>query len=174
MSKVVLGIARTKMQTEAIVHQLHVSGFLSDRISVLLPGDAADDGGGGFVHERHTKAPEGAAAGAGTGGVVGGAFGLLAGVGSIVVPGLGALVAAGPILATLSGAAAGAAVGGVAGALIGLGIPEYEARYYEGTVGSGSTLIAVHTEDAEERARAARIFDELGARDVGTLREDTV
>jgi hypothetical protein len=140
----------------------------------LLPGHAAVAAGGAFVHERNTPARAGAAAGAGTGGVLGGAFGLLAGVGSIVVPGLGALVAAGPILAMLSGAAAGAAVGGVAGALVGLGIPEYEARHYEGTVGSGSALIAVHTEDTEERSRAARIFDELGARDVGTIREDTV
>jgi hypothetical protein len=171
MSKAVVGIARTKVQTEAIVQQLQASGFFPNRISVLLPGDGIEGAAGELVHERHTKAPEGAAAGAGTGGLVGGTLGLLAGIGSIAVPGLGALVAAGPILATLSGAAAGAAAGGIAGALVGHGIPEYEARHYEGTIRSGNALIAVHTEDAEEQARAARIFEDLGAADVGTLNE---
>src|SRR6202012_6063808 len=99
-----------------------------------------------FAHEKHTKAPEGAATGAGTGGVLGGALGWLVGIGALAIPGVGPFIAAGPIMAALGGAAIGGAVGGIAGALIGLGTPEYEAKRYEGKIKSGNVLISVHTE----------------------------
>jgi hypothetical protein len=130
---------------------------------VLLPDKT---GTRDFAHEHHTKAPEGAAAGAGTLGVVGAALGWLAGIGSIAIPGLGPFIAAGPIMGALGGVGAGAAVGGAAGALIGMGIPEYEAKRYEGKVREGRILISVHTDDSKERARAKQIFDSAGAEDI--------
>src|SRR5256885_16152028 len=82
-------------------------------------------------HVKATKAPEGATTGATAGGVTGGVLGLLAGIGTLAIPGVGPLIAAGPIMAALSGAAVGATAGGIAGGLIGLGIPEIEAKRYE-------------------------------------------
>jgi len=143
MKKAVIGIVETRAQAETVVDTLRRSGSIAVRdISVLLPDV---QGTHDFAHEHHTKAPEGAAAGAGAGGVLGGTLGLLAGIGALAIPGVGPLIAAGPVLAALSGAAAGAAVGGLTGALIGLGIPELEARAYEGKVRGGNILIAVHT-----------------------------
>jgi tetrahydromethanopterin S-methyltransferase subunit C len=127
-----------------------------------------------FAHEHHTKAPEGAAAGAGAGGVLGGTLGLLAGIGALAIPGVGPLIAAGPVLAALSGAAAGAAVGGLTGALVGLGIPELEARAYEGKVKSGNILIAVHTDAREAEKAAEQILKEAGAHHVGATSEASV
>jgi hypothetical protein len=119
-----------------------------------------------FAHEKNTKAPEGAVTGAGTGGVIGGALGWIAGIGALAIPGVGPFIAAGPIMAALSGAAVGAAVGGIAGGLIGLGIPELEAKRYEGKVKAGNLLISVHTEDANEITRAKNIFTQAGAQDI--------
>src|SRR5206468_4762230 len=99
-----------------------------------------------FAHEKHTKAPEGATTGAGTGAVVGGALGWLAGIGALAIPGLGPFIAAGPIMAALAGAGVGGTVGGVTGALIGLGIPEYEAKRYEGRITKGGILLSVHSD----------------------------
>ena len=128
MSKSVFGIATTLGQAERIVHQLQAQGFATSEISVLMP----DTGGTRDVgHVKATKAPEGATTGAATGGATGGVIGLLAGIGALAIPGVGPLIAAGPIMAALSGAAVGAATGGVVGGLIGLGIPEIEAKRYE-------------------------------------------
>jgi len=171
MSKAVFCITRTETQAIAIVDQLKAAGFSHSDISVLFPDKT---GTKDFAHEQHTKAPEGAATGAGTGGVLGGALGWLVGIGALAIPGLGPFIAAGPILAALSGAAAGAALGGVAGALIGLGIPEYEAKRYEGKIKEGNILISVHTEDNTERDAVKRIFEQAGAEDISYTEEARV
>jgi hypothetical protein len=171
MAKSVLCITKTDTQAVAIVDRLKTAGFSSNDISVLFPDKA---GTKDFAHEQHTKAPEGAATGAGTGGVLGGALGWLVGIGAIAIPGLGPFIAAGPILAALSGAAAGAALGGVTGALIGMGIPEYEAKRYEGKIKEGNMLISVHAEDSTERERAKTIFEQAGAEDISDTEEARV
>jgi hypothetical protein len=171
MARAVFCIAKSELQAIDIVDGLKAAGFSSGDVSVLFPDKGATRD---FAHEQKTKAPEGAAAGAGTGGVLGGALGWLAGVGSLAVPGLGPFIAAGPIMGALSGAAAGAAVGGLAGALIGLGIPEHEAKLYEGKVAGGNILISVHTEDRTERQRAKEVFEGAGAEDVATKEEAAV
>lgn len=131
MSKAVFCLCDSESQAEIIVNNLKNAGALNNDISVLFP----DKGGTrDFAHEQHTKAPEGAAAGAGAGGTLGGIMGWLVGVGSLAIPGVGPAIAAGPIMAALAGAGVGAAVGGFSGALIGLGIPEYEAKQYEGKI----------------------------------------
>jgi hypothetical protein len=168
MAQAVFCLVRTEAQAIRIVEQLKAAGFSHNDISVLFPDKA---GTRDFAHEQHTKAPEGAAAGAGTGGVLGGTLGWLVGIGALAIPGLGPFIAAGPIMAALSGAAAGAALGGLTGALIGLGIPEYEAKRYEGKVKDGNLLISVHTEDSTERARARQIFEQEGAEDIADTAE---
>lgn len=168
MAKAIFCIATTEAQAESIVNQLKESGFSYNDISVLFPDKA---GTRHFAHEQHTKAPEGAAAGAGTGGIVGGALGWLAGIGALAIPGLGPFIAAGPIMAALSGAAVGAAVGGITGALIGMGIPEFEAKRYEGRIKDGNILISVHTEDNDEARRAKEIFELAGAEDIASAGE---
>lgn len=168
MPKAIFCIATSEAQAETIVNQLKDAGFSYNDISVLFPDKA---GTRHFAHEQHTKAPEGAAAGAGTGGIVGGALGWLAGIGVLAIPGVGPFIAAGPIMAALSGAAVGAAVGGVTGALVGMGIPEYEAKRYEGRIRGGNILISVHTEDAEENRRARGIFERAGAEDIAAAGE---
>lgn len=170
MKKAVVGIVQTLPQAEALVTELRAQGFDSKDISVLLPNKS---GTNDFAHEHNTKAPEGAAAGASAGGVVGGTLGLLAGIGALAIPGLGPFIAAGPIMATLSGLAAGATLGGLTGALVGLGIPEYEAKVYEGKIRGGNMLVAVHTEDAEMRKRADQTLRAAGAQDVSTVAEAT-
>src|SRR5580698_2208249 len=139
MKKAVMCIVQNRVAAESIVGQLLSAGFTNNDISVLFPDKA---GTKDFAHEHSTKAPEGAVAGVGTGGVIGGTLGLLAGIGALAIPGLGPFIAAGPLLAALSGAAVGAAVGGIAGALVGMGIPEYEAKRYEGKIRKGNVLIS--------------------------------
>lgn len=171
MAKSVFCITKTDTQAITIVDRLKTAGFSPNDISVLLPDKA---GTKDFAHEQHTKAPEGAVTGAGTGGVLGGALGWLVGIGALAIPGLGPFIAAGPILAALSGAAAGAALGGVTGALIGMGIPEYEAKRYEGKIQEGNVLISVHTDDSTERDRAKTIFEQAGAEDISSTAEARV
>src|SRR5437667_3050123 len=144
MSKAVFCLSDSEAQAQSIVTQLKNAGFSDNDISVLFPDKT---GTKDFAHEQHTKAPEGAVSGAGTLGVLGGALGWLAGIGALTIPGLGPFIAAGPIMAALSGAAVGAAVGGISGALIGFGIPELEAKQFEGKLRQGNILISVHTED---------------------------
>jgi len=170
-NKAVYCIAQTEAQAEDIIATLEQRGISTSEISVLFP----DRGGSrDFAHEHHTKAPEGTAVGVGTGGVIGGALGLLAGIGVLAIPGVGPFIAAGPIMATLSGAAVGATVGGIAGALIGLGIPEYEAKAYEEKINSGNILIAVHTRDGDEADLVEEVFKNANAKDIGTSREEGV
>lgn len=171
MAQAVFALAKTEDQAIAIVNRLKAAGFSSNDISVLLPDKS---GTKDFAHEQRTKAPEGAVTGAGTGGLLGGALGWLVGIGALAIPGLGPFIAAGPIMAALSGAAAGAALGGIAGALIGMGIPEYEAKRYEGKIREGNILISVHTEDRAERGRAKQIFEEAGAEDIADTEEARV
>lgn len=168
MAKAVFCIANSEFQAEGIVSELKISGFSDNDISVLFPDKT---GTKDFAHEHSTKAPEGAATGAGTGGVVGGALGWLAGIGALGIPGAGPFIAAGPIMAALGGAAVGAAVGGIAGALIGMGIPEFEARRYEGKIRAGNILISVHTENSREGKRAREILEQAGAQDISTTSE---
>src|ERR1035441_3910072 len=166
--KSVFCITTSREQANRIVDLLKTADFSNNDISVLFPdkGTTRD-----FAHEKNTKAPEGAVAGAGTGGVVGGALGWIAGIGALAIPGVGPFIAAGPIMAALSGVAVGAAVGGIAGGLIGLGIPEIEAKRYEGKVKAGNLLISVHTEDSKEITRAKEIFTQAGAQDICTTGE---
>lgn len=158
-------------QAEKIVQDLQRAGFSANDISVLM----ADKGGTrDFAVEHNTKAPEGAATGATTGAVLGGAAGWLVGIGALAIPGLGPLIAAGPIMAALSGAAAGGTLGGITGSLIGMGIPEFEAKKYEGRVKSGDVLISVHSDNSTETEKAKRIFEAAGAEDVATAGEAAV
>jgi len=166
--KSVFCIATSRGQADRIVDELKAASFSHNDISVLFPdkGTSRD-----FAHEKNTKAPEGAVTGAGTGGVIGGALGWIAGIGALAIPGVGPFIAAGPILAALSGAAIGASVGGIAGGLIGLGIPELEAKRYEGKVKEGNILISVHTENGDEISLAKKIFTNAGADDICTTGE---
>jgi hypothetical protein len=161
-------LATSRSQADNIVTQLSAAGFSNNDISALFPDKETTRD---FAHEKNTKAPEGAATGAGAGGVVGGGLGLLAGIGALVIPGVGPFIAAGPIMAALSGAAVGAAVGGIAGALIGLGIPEYEAKRYEGKIREGNILISVHTESSDQVKIAKDIFKRAGAQDISSSGE---
>ena len=166
--KSVFCIATSRDQADRIVGQLKDANFSNNDISVLFPDkDSTRD----FAHEKNTKAPEGAVTGASTGGVIGGALGWIAGIGALAIPGVGPFIAAGPIMAALSGAAIGAAAGGITGGLIGLGIPELEAKRYEGKVKAGNLLISVHTENSEEITRAKDIFTKAGAQDICTTGE---
>jgi hypothetical protein len=168
MAKAVFCIAQTVPQAEDIVDRLKMAGFSNKDISVLV---ANKTGTKDFAISNQTKAPEGAATGASTGVVVGGGLGWLAGIGALAIPGLGPFIAAGPIMAALSGAAVGGAVGGITGALIGMGIPEYEAKRYEGKVKGGNALISVHSENSDETNRAKQIFTCAGASDISSSAE---
>src|SRR5918998_2340741 len=168
MAKAVFCIAETYAQAERIVDSLKTAGFLNNDISVLLPDK---EGTRDFAHEKNTKAPEGAATGAGTGGVVGGVLGWLAGIGSLAIPGIGPFIAAGPIMAALAGAGVGGAVGGLTGALVGAGIPEYEAKRYEGRIKDGGILVSVHCDNSEWTSRAKDILERTGAQDVSSTSE---
>lgn len=170
-NKAVIGLVSTTSQAEIIVDELQRAGFSASDISALFPDNK---GTRDFALEKNTKAPEGAVAGASAGGVIGGTIGLLAGIGALAIPGLGPFIAAGPLMAALSGAAAGAGVGGLTGALVGMGIPELEAKQYEGKVASGSILVSVHVDDSAERSRAKQILETRGATDVVTAGEASV
>jgi hypothetical protein len=170
MKKAVFGIAQDELVATRIVNDLKAEGFPPDDISALLPDR---NGSRDFAHEHHTKMPEGAAVGAGTGVVAGAAFGWLVGLGTLAIPGLGPFIAAGPIMAALAGAGAGAASGGVIGAFVGMGIPELEAKQYEGKIRNGNILISVHTENGDERSRAKELFKRDGAVDVSDTSESS-
>lgn len=171
MGTAIMCIVQTQLQAESIVNQLQNKGFANSNISVLFPDKS---GTRDFAHEHNTKAPEGAVAGAGVGGVLGGTLGLLAGIGALAIPGLGPFIAAGPLLAGLSGIAAGASVGGLTGALIGMGIPEIEAKRYEGKIKGGNILISVHTSLAEEIKMVEDVFRAERAEDICRASEASV
>jgi hypothetical protein len=166
--KAVFGIYRSRGAADNGVETLKNNGFRMSDISVLLPQES---GSQDVIHLKESKAPEGAATGAGAGAVLGGALGLLAGIGALAIPGMGPFIAAGPILASLAGIGVGGAVGGVSGALIGFGIPEYEAKRYEGFVKEGGILISVHVDDEEWADKAQSILQATGAKDVAVTSE---
>ena len=164
----VFGIFRSREAVEEAVGALQAGGFRSTDISVLLP---ENEGTKDLAHEKHTKAPEGAAAGTVTGGAIGGILGGLIGVGMIVIPGLGPLVAAGPIIAALTGVGSGTVVGGIIGALVGFGIPEYEAKRYEGRIKLGGLLLSVHCDNADWVKRARQILEHSGGEEISSAGE---
>lgn len=170
-NKVVIGIVDAEAQAEALVRSLGEAGVSSGDISAILPDKHSTRD---FAHEHNTKAPEGTVVGVTSGGVLGGTLGLLAGIGALAIPGLGPFIAAGPLMAALSGAAAGAAVGGVTGALIGMGIPEIEAKTYEGKLRGGNILVAAHVADDSQEKRLKDLFQAAGAHDVSTTTEASV
>jgi len=162
------GIYKTQAGAEQAVDALKLAGFRNTDISALLP---ENEGTKDFAHEKNTKAPEGAATGAGTGAVVGGTLGWLAGIGALAIPGVGPLIAAGPIVAALAGAGVGGTVGGLTGALVGMGIPEYEAKRYEGRVKEGGILLSVHCDSSDWTKKAKEILERTGAEDVSSTGE---
>jgi len=162
------GIYKTRDGAELAVDALRQADFRNTDISVMFP---ENEGTKDFAHEKNTKAPEGAATGAGSGAVIGGTLGWLAGIGALAIPGLGPFIAAGPIVAALAGAGAGGAVGGITGALVGMGIPEYEAKRYEGRVKEGNILLSVHCDDSKWTRRAKDILEQTGAEDVSSTGE---
>ena len=171
MKKAVFGIAQSENQAIDIANQLQNAGFSPNDISVLFPDLT---GTRDFAHEQHTKGPEGAATGAGSVAVVGGALGWMVGIGALAIPGLGPFIAAGPIMAALAGAGVGAAAGGLTGALIEIGIPELEAKQYEGKVKDGNILMSVHAVDGKEVTRAKEILKNGGAENVSYTGESAV
>lgn len=167
-STAVFGIYPTYDAVDAAVGALKAAGFRNTDISVLLP---KNEGNKDLAHVRATKAPEGASAGAGSGALLGGTLGWLVGIGALAVPGLGPLIAAGPIVAMLAGAGAGGALGGMTGALVGAGIPEYEAKRYEGRVRHGGILLSVHADDMQWSRKAKEILERTGAEDISSTSE---
>jgi len=164
----VFGIYSDRQQAEQAVDALRSAGFRNSDISALLPDNV---GTKDFAHEKSTKAPEAATTGGASGAVLGGALGWLAGIGALAIPGLGPFIAAGPIMGALAGAGAGGAVGGLIGALVGMGIPEYEAKRYEGRVREGGILLSVHADNSEWVSRAKDILKRTGGQDIASTGE---
>ena len=167
----VYGIYSTRQDAEMAIDSMRAAGFRAEDISVLFPDN---EGTKDIGHEKHTKAPEKATAGAAIAGIAGGALGWLAGIGALAIPGLGPFIAAGPIMAALAGVGAGSVVGGLAGALVGAGIPEYEAKRYEGRIRSGGILLSVHCDDNLMIGRAKEMLRHTGAQDVAAAEEGHV
>ncbi len=162
------GIYASREMAEGAVDRLINAGFRREDISVLLQDNV---GTKDFAHEKHTKAPEGATTGVVAGGLIGGTIGLLAGIGVLAIPGLGPLIAAGPIIAALTGVGSGGVVGGMIGALVGMGIPEYEAKRYEGRIKEGGILLSVHCDDADWVTKAKQVLRDTGAEDIASSGE---
>ncbi|MBA3912986.1 MAG: DUF3341 domain-containing protein [Acidobacteriales bacterium] len=162
------GLYQTEADVEYAVDALRAEGFRNTDISVLFPDNR---GTKDFAVEKNTKAPEGTATGATSGAVIGGALGWLAGIGALAIPGIGPLIAAGPIVAALTGVGVGGALGGITGALVGMGIPEYEAKRYEGRVKDGGILLSVHCDDSNWTKKAKELLDRTGAQDVASAGE---
>lgn len=162
-NKSVFCISTSRLQANQIVDSLKMANFSNTDISVMFSDDGLTKD---FAHEKHTKGPEGTVAGAGTGSIIGGALGWIVGIGALAIPGVGPFIAAGPIMAALSGAAIGAAAGGLTGGLIGLGIPEIQAKRYDGQLKEGNILISVHADNQDEINRAKDIFSNAGANDI--------
>ena len=167
----VFGIYKNRVQAEQSVDRLLAAGFANDDISVLLPDSRSSKE---FAHKKDTKAPEGTTTGVTAGGVVCGTLGLLAGIGALAIPGVGPFIAAGPIMGALAGLGVGGAVGGLIGALVGMGIPEYEAKRYEGRIKDGGVLLSVHCDTAGEIMRAKEVIKSTGAEAVSSTGESSV
>src|SRR5437016_2348650 len=164
----VFGLYRDRLGVEEAVDALRQAGFRNTDISVLFP---QNEGTKDFATEKSTKAPEGTAAGAGTGAVIGGALGWLAGIGALAIPGVGPFIAAGPIMAALAGVGVGGAIGGITGALVGLGIPEYEAKRYEGRIKEGGILLSAHSDSSDWTKKSTEILEQTGAQDISSTGE---
>jgi hypothetical protein len=169
-NKSVLGIYSSRNGVETAISALKEYGFANTDISLLLPENLGNKELGTV---KATKAPEGATTGASSGAVIGGALGWLVGIGALAIPGIGPFIAAGPIMAALAGVGVGGAVGGLTGALVGLGIPEYEAKRYEGRLQKGGILVSVHCDTSEEIDRTKQVFQRTGAEDVSTTSESS-
>ncbi len=168
----VFGLYSNYSSVESAVDALQAAGFRNTDISVLFPENVGTaDPSKDFAVRKGTKAPEGTATGATTGAVVGGGLGWLAGIGALAIPGLGPFIAAGPIMAALAGVGVGGAIGGIAGALIGMGIPEYEAKRYEGRIKEGGILLSVHSDSSDWTKRAKQILEQTGAQDISSTGE---
>jgi hypothetical protein len=153
---------------ENALNELKQAGFRHEDISVLFPENL---GSKELTTVKSSKGPEGAVAGAGSGAVLGGALGWLAGIGALAVPGIGPFIAAGPIVAALAGVGVGGAVGGITGGLVGLGIPEFEAKRYEGRVMKGGILLSVHCDDSKWAKLAKQILEQTGGQDIASSGE---
>jgi hypothetical protein len=164
----VFGIYQDRAAVESAVTDLREAGFRATDISVLLPQNLGNKDMG---TEANTKAPEGVATGAASGAVVGGVLGWLAGIGALAIPGIGPFIAAGPIIGMLAGAGAAGAAGGLVGGLVGLGLPEYEAKRYQGRIKEGGILLSVHSDDSEWTDRAKKILEVTGADDISSASE---
>ena len=167
----VFGIYSSVTQAELAVDALVNGGFTNADVSVLM---SDNQGSKDFAHEKNTKAPEGTTTGVAAGGAIGGTLGLLAGIGALAIPGVGPLIAAGPIMGALAGLGVGGAVGGIVGALVGMGIPEYEAKRYEGRIKEGGVLLSAHCDTSEQIDRAKTILKQTGATDIASAGEETV
>lgn len=166
----VFGLYGSVEAAETAVDALVGARFANDDVSVLM---ADNQGAKDFAHEKSTKAPAGATTGMATGGTIGGTLGLLAGIGALAIPGVGPFIAAGPIMGTLAGLGVGGAVGGLVGALVGMGIPEFEAKRYEGRVKHGGVLLSVHCATFDEVTRAREVLKQTGADDISSAGEET-
>lgn len=164
----VFGIYPDRTSAESAVDRLRSAGFRTEDISVLFPDNR---GTKDFAHEKNTKAPEGTTTGVITGGAIGGTLGLLAGIGALAIPGLGPFIAAGPIMGALGGIGAGGTVGGIIGALVGMGMPEYEAKRYEGRIKAGGILLSVHCDNSDWVDRAKDTLKQTGAEDISSAGE---
>jgi hypothetical protein len=167
----VFGIYNSGTDAERAVDRIIAAGFSNSDISVLMPDT---QGSKEFAHEKNTKAPEGTTTGVTAGGALGGTIGLLAGIGALAIPGVGPFIAAGPIMGALAGMGVGGAVGGLIGALVGMGMPEYEAKRYEGRVKDGGVLLSVHCDTSDEVSRAKDLLEETGAEDISSAGEASV
>src|SRR6201988_3036863 len=164
----VFGIYKSRAQAELAVDRILAAGFSNNDISVLLPDSQSSKE---FAHEKNTKAPEGTTTGVATGGAIGGTLGLLAVIGALAIPGVGPFIAAGPIMGALAGIGTGGVVGGIIGALVGMGIPEYEAKRYEGLIKEGKVLLSVHCDNSEWVSRAKETLKDTGAEDISSTGE---
>lgn len=164
------GLFRSEAHIEEAIAALRDAGFRNTDISVLLPENT---GSKDLAHEKHTKAPEGAVAGAGSGALLGGTLGWLVGIGALAIPGIGPFLAAGPLVAALAGVGAVGALGGLTGALVGSGIPEYEAKRYEGRLKEGHILLSIHCDNEDWAKRANAMLKQVGAEDISTASEAT-
>ncbi len=168
--KSVFGIFSSRELVDEAVNRLKAAQFRNQDISVLMP---SKDGTQEFAHQKDTKAPEGSAVGATSGALLGGGLGWLVGIGALAIPGIGPFVAAGPIMAALAGVGVGGALGGITGAMIGMGIPEYEAKRFEGIVKNGGILLSVHVDDSEWQTKAKEVLEAAGAKDIASAGEET-
>jgi hypothetical protein len=173
---IAIGVFSTATQAEVGVDVLITAGIPSAGISVLLPEQhntksAAQSGPVSAAKPHGTKTATVATIGATGGGALFGSLAVLVGAGALAIPGIGPLIAAGPLMAGLAGLGVGGAIGGLAGALVGMGLQEDEARRYVSQVGGGRTLVVVHCDTPEETAKAKAALERAGPEEVSSTTE---